>query len=251
MNDAMNMNPRLLELQSPETAQRTPASPADPHRNAPVLHLGASIAEAAGAVVLLHGRGASAEDILGLAPEIGDGRLAYLAPQATGSAWYPQSFLAPRAANEPWLSSALAMVQAIVVSLESQGVPRSRIVLAGFSQGACLSTEFVATHPARYAGVIAFTGGLIGPPGSHLTGSGPDGEQPAGSADGGTLAGTPVFFGSGDPDPHVPWSRVEESAAVLRGMGAEIEMRRYPGRPHTVSRDELVQARALVARAFA
>lgn len=209
-----------------------------PHTGARIEHLGAPLAQAAGAVILLHGRGASAEDILGLAHAMYDPRLAYLAPQAANSTWYPNSFMAPRAANEPWLTSALETVASLVDRLVAAGLSTDRIALVGFSQGACLSTEFIASHPARYAGLVALTGGLIGPPGANLN-------YP------GNLAGTPVFFGSGDPDPHVPWSRVEESAAVLTAMGAEVITRRYPGRPHTVSAEELDLAASLLAKAFA
>ncbi len=208
-----------------------------PHSGARVEQLGAPPEQAAGAVILLHGRGASAEDILGLAQAMFDPRLAYLAPQAAGSAWYPNSFMAPRASNEPWLSSALELVRSLVARIAAAGLATDRIALVGFSQGACLSTEFVASHPARFAGLIALTGGLIGPPSADLS-------RP------GSLAGTPVFFGSGDPDPHVPWSRVEESAAVLTLMGAEVTTRRYPGRPHTVSAEEIDIASKLLSRAF-
>lgn len=206
----------------------------NPHRGGRVLHAGAPQVEAAGAVILLHGRGASAEDILSLADAIGHPDLAYLAPEAAGRTWYPNSFLAPRSSNEPWLSSALARLAEVMART---GLPSSRIVLAGFSQGACLSTEFVASHPARYGGLIAFTGGLIGPEGMELAYTG-------------DLAGTPVFFGSGDPDPHVPWSRVQESATVLERMGAKVSLQRYPGRPHTVSADEIARASRLIAGAF-
>jgi phospholipase/carboxylesterase len=210
---------------------------ADPHRNTPVLHAGVPLAEAAGAIVLLHGRGASAEDILGLAGPIGLPNLAYLAPQAAGSTWYPESFLAPREENEPWLSSALAKIESIVQIAFAAGLMRDKIVIAGFSQGACLTSEFAATHPARYAGLIAFTGGLVGPPGSDLNHTG-------------DLAGTPALLLSGDPDPHVPWSRVEETAVVLSKMGASVTSHRYPGRPHTVSGKEVELARGLVQTAF-
>src|SRR6202012_3341271 len=162
------------------------------HANQPVLHAGAQLAEAEGAVVLLHGRGGSAEDILSLAQPLYQEGLTYLAPQAAGHSWYPNSFLAPREANEPWLSSALAKVDSIVAEIEAAGIPRDRIAVAGFSQGACLATEFVASNPARYAGLVAFTGGLIGPLDGNLHHEG-------------SLAGTPALFLSGDPDPHVPW----------------------------------------------
>jgi phospholipase/carboxylesterase len=210
----------------------------DPHGNGEVLHFGASLKEVALAVVLLHGRGGSAEDILGLAHAIGGPGVAYLALQAKGHTWYPQSFLAPQRANEPFLSSALGKVNAIVRSIEEAGVPRDRIVIGGFSQGACLATEFVKSFPARYGGLIALTGGLIGPPGSIES----DKQAHATTE----LGGMPALFASGDPDPHVPWSRVEESAAWFRDMGAEVTIRRFPGRPHTVIQDEIELARALI-----
>lgn len=207
----------------------------DPHKNGAVHHFGAPLAEAAGAVVLLHGRGGSAEDVLSLAQAFYRPDVAYLAPQAAGNTWYPHSFMAPREANEPWVTSALAKVAAVV---SSTGLPADRVLLCGFSQGACLATEFVASHPARYAGLIAFTGGLIGPEGADLRHEG-------------SLAGTPAFLGSGDPDPHVPWTRVQDSANELRRMGATVTARRYPGRMHTISGEELDFARRLVEEAFA
>jgi predicted esterase len=212
----------------------------DPHAAGEVYRAGAPLEDAAGVVILLHGRGGSAEDILSLHRALGGDKLklAFLAPQAAGSTWYPNSFLAERESNEPWLSSALAKVQSVVELAVGAGVARERIVVGGFSQGACLSTEFVATHPARYAGMIAWTGGLIGPLGSDLSHAG-------------DLAGTPVFQSSGDPDPHVPWSRVEESARVLMAMGARVTSRRYPGKPHSVSAEEVELARQLIEGAFA
>jgi phospholipase/carboxylesterase len=213
----------------------------DPHAGSAVLHAGVPLRDASLAVILLHGRGASAEDILGLASEFQLPSIAYLAPQAAGHTWYPLSFMAPRQANEPFLSSALNKVAAVVQSAMQAGLDPSRIVIAGFSQGACLATEFVASHPARYAGLIAFTGGLIGPPGSIRTDVPPSQTS--------ALRGMPALFLSGDPDPHVPWSRVEESAAVLRAMGATVTAKRYPGRPHTITQEELGLARSLIAAA--
>ena len=208
----------------------------DPHQNQPVLHLGEPLAGAHGAVILLHGRGASAEDILGLSHELRYPGLAYLAPQAANHTWYPTSFLAPQAQNEPFLTSALAKVKSIVDEAIAAGIPTERIILCGFSQGACLSTEFVARNPTRYGGLIALTGGLIG-----------TNEEVAAPARPATLAGTPALLLSGDPDPHVPWSRVEQSAAILTAMGAQVITNRYPNRPHTVTQDELEQANHLVA----
>ena len=205
----------------------------DPHRDQPVRTLGAKLNQASAAVILLHGRGASAEDILGLATEMFDEHYAYLAPQAAGHSWYPYSFLAPINQNEPWLSSALAKVGATVELALEAGIARERIFVCGFSQGACLSSEFVARNPARYGGVIAFTGGLIGPPDADL-------HHP------GSLAGTPALFSSGDPDPHVPWSRVLASAEQFTAMGAEVHTQRYEGRPHTVLPQEIQSARKIL-----
>jgi phospholipase/carboxylesterase len=209
----------------------------DPHRDQPVRTLGAPLAQAAAAIVLLHGRGASAEDILGLAGDMYDERVAYLAPQAAGHQWYPYSFLAPIAENEPWLSSALAKVAAVVKLAVDGGLPLERIFVCGFSQGACLSTEFIARNPARYGGLVAFTGGLIGPPDADLHHAG-------------NLAGMPALFSSGDPDPHVPWSRVLASAKEFTAMGAAVETQRYPGRPHTVLPQEIEAARELIFKSL-
>ena len=209
----------------------------DPHRDEPVRAAGAPLTQAAAAVILLHGRGASAEDILGLAGEMYDERIAYLAPQAADHRWYPYSFMAPIAENEPWLSSALAKVASLVKLAVDGGVSLERIFLCGFSQGACLSTEFVARHPARYGGLVAFTGGLIGPADADLHHAG-------------YLAGMPALFSSGDPDPHVPWSRVLASAKQFSAMGADVKTQHYPGRPHTVLPQEIKSARALIFKSL-
>lgn len=205
----------------------------DPHRDQPVLRSGASVQEAIGAVVLLHGRGASASDILGLAEDMYYPELTYLAPEAAGHTWYPNSFLAPLEENEPWLSSALKKVETIVDSIVASGIAHNKIALVGFSQGACLSTEFVARHAHQYGGLVAFTGGLIGPPGTRF-------QYP------GSFNGMKAFFGAGDPDPHVPWQRVADSASVLSKMGAEVTLHRYPGMSHTISEDEIESARPII-----
>jgi phospholipase/carboxylesterase len=210
----------------------------DPHRDQPVGHLGPKLEDAVGAVIMLHGRGASSDDILNLAQAIYHPRLTYLAPSAANNAWYPKTFLAPREQNEPWLTSALNKIAAIVQLAADSGIPPGRIVVCGFSQGACLSAEFVATHPTRYAGVMAFTGGLIGPPGTDFT-------YP------GDLLGTPVFLGSGDHDPYIPWYRVQQTADVLSRMNAQVTLKCYPGRPHTVSGEEIVYAKKFLAETFA
>lgn len=205
----------------------------DPHRDQPVRTQGAKLDKAAAVMILLHGRGASAKDILGLATEMYDKRVAYLAPQAADHQWYPRSFMAPIAENEPWLSSALAKVSSLVKLALEAGLSLEKIFFCGFSQGACLSSEFVARNPARYGGLIAFTGGLIGPADADLHHAG-------------NLAGMPALFSSGDPDPHVPWSRVLASAEQFTAMGAEVKTQRYQGRPHTVFPQEIKAGRELL-----
>lgn len=206
----------------------------DPHSDQPVRLRGRSLDSARAAVILVHGRGASATDILSLTDELDFPEIAYLAPEAAGHTWYPFPFLAPIEQNQPWLSSALNLLGETVKRATNAGIPRRKVAVAGFSQGACLATEFVARNAARYGGLIAFTGGLIGPPGSKFGYSG-------------ELSGTPVFFGAGDPDPHVPWERVEESASVLSALGGDVLLRRYPGLPHTINQDELDQARHILS----
>jgi phospholipase/carboxylesterase len=199
-----------------------------------LLRSGHELAGAAGAMILMHGRGGSAEDIISLAAAFDFPGIAYLAPEAAGHAWYPYSFLSPLQQNEPALTAALERVAQVVDDVTRAGIPREKLIIAGFSQGACLASEYVARNPAHFGGLIAFTGGLIGPPGTTF--------QYAGS-----LEGTRAFFGSGDPDAHVPWQRVQETANILGGMGAEVTLKRYPGMPHTVSREEIEQAKKLIA----
>jgi predicted esterase len=184
-------------------------------------------------MILIHGRGASAESILQLARELDGPGFAFLAPQASGYTWYPYSFLAPIEQNEPFLSSALGLVGTAVEQALDAGVPSERLMLLGFSQGACLTLEFTARNPRRYGGVVGLTGGLIGPD-----------ETPRDYP--GSLGGTPVFLGTSDPDPHVPVARVEETARVLERMGARVTTRVYPGRGHTVNEDELEHVRLMM-----
>jgi predicted esterase len=174
-----------------------------------------------------------AEDILGLGRELGDASTAFVAPEAAQHTWYPNSFLAPLAQNEPWLGSAIAKVGACVARCIAAGIPNDQIAIVGFSQGACLATEFVARNPSRYFAVIAFTGGLIGPPGMDLRHTG-------------SLSGTPVLLSSGDPDPHVPWSRVQETDVALTEMGAIVHKLRYGNRSHTILPAEIDAARKLL-----
>jgi predicted esterase len=215
------------------STQRNRSNPTDPHANQPVLTAGPSPEQAAATLVLVHGRGASADSMLSLYDALGQEAGAGVAPQAAGSTWYPQSFLAPIKANQPYLDSALRKLDAVVNDLLSRGVPSERIAILGFSQGACLTSEYAARHPRRYGAIMALTGGLIGPPGT------PRNYQ-------GSLDGTPVFLGTSDPDPHVPFERVRETQSVLAGLGAKVELRRYPGIPHTINQEELDACRALV-----
>ena len=205
----------------------------DPHANQPVETEGPSIEQVRSAIVMIHGRGASADSILSLYPLLDAPDVTALAPQAAGHTWYPHSFLAPLEENQPYLDSALRKIDAVVEDLVAHGVSSERIALLGFSQGACLTSEYVARHPRRYGGVMALTGGLIGPPGTARDYAG-------------SLAGTPVFLGTSDPDPHVPFERVKETEVVLARMGARVEVRRYPGMPHTINQEEIEACRALL-----
>jgi phospholipase/carboxylesterase len=204
------------------------------HAGQPLLQAGEPFASAAAAVVMLHGRGATAESILDLAGPLATPGVAYLAPQAAGGAWYPYRFMEPTARNEPWLNDALAIVGSVLAQLETTGVPAERTVLLGFSQGACLALEYAARNGRRYGGVIGLSGGLIGPAGTRW-------DYPA------TMAGTPVFLGCSDTDFHIPRERVDESATVLTALGAEVTERIYPGMGHTVNQDEIDWVRELLA----
>lgn len=213
----------------------------DVHADGSVARTGEPLQQAARAMVLVHGRGATPESILGLSDELPrDLGFAFVAPGASEStthprSWYPASFLAPIDLNEPGLSSALARIGQTVVELGDHGIAPENVILLGFSQGACLVSEFAARHARRWGGVVALTGGLIG-------------DQHAQRDDAGTLDGTPVLLGCSDRDPHVPLWRVEETAEVLRRMGARVETRIYPGMPHTIIRDELDWVEALMRR---
>ena len=184
-------------------------------------------------MVLLHGRGASAEDILALGRELWVPGLTLLAPQAAGGTWYPERFTAPLERNEPWLSSALSAVGRVVEEA-GRWLPAERTLLLGFSQGGCLALEYTARRPRRYGGVAGLSAALIGPPGTP--------RHEAGSLD-----GTPVFLGCSDVDPHIPVEMVVESAEVLRRMGAEVTVRLYPGMGHLVSEDEVTAVREMAS----
>jgi phospholipase/carboxylesterase len=205
-----------------------------PHQGQPIMTAGEPLKRARAAMVMVHGRGASAQSILDLAVELHQPGLAYLAPQAAGDTWYPYSFLAPLARNEPGLSSGLAAIANVLAQVAQAGIPLERTMLLGFSQGACLALEFVARNARRYGGVAGLSGGLIGPDGTPR-------DYP------GSLAGTPVFLGCSDVDFHIPKERVELSAQVLQRLGANVTMRFYPGMGHTVNQDEIDFVQGMVA----
>lgn len=207
------------------------------HTHEHTIQIGASIEKAEKIVLLLHGRGATADNILGLSMEFRpDARICYIAPQATHNAWYPQSFMEPTEKNEPWLSSALQLLEELVQQLLDKGKTRKQIVIAGFSQGACLATEFASRNAARYGGVIAFSGGLIG-----------DVIEP--SRYSGDFARTPVFLGCSDVDMHIPEARVHETARLMEKMGARVKTQIYPNMPHTINQDEILKAQAILDKA--
>jgi predicted esterase len=198
-----------------------------PHAGQPVMRARAENAAARAAMIMVHGRNAGPENILDLAPALARPEFLYVAPAAAGRTWYPFSFMAPREQNEPGISSGLFVIESLVQELMTQGFPPERIMLLGFSQGACLTSEFSIRHPRRYGGVMVLSGGLIGPPGTtwdDVTTS---------------LDGTPVFLGCSDIDAHIPAARVLESEAVFERLGANVTRKLYPGMGHTVSADEL------------
>lgn len=206
-----------------------------PHGSMPAHAGGMPLEEAAAAMILIHGRGASARSMLTLESELESRGLALIAPQAAGFSWYPQSFLAPIEANEPHLSSALRRIHELVEGLATRGIPPHHVLLLGFSQGACLGSEYVARHPRRYGGVAALSGGLIGPPGIRW-------------AQSGSLDETPIFVGCSDQDAHIPLERVQETSQHLRALGAQVDERIYPGMGHTINRDELDAVQGLIDR---
>lgn len=205
----------------------------DPHAGQPVLLAGEPLGRAHAAMVMLHGRGATAHDMLALASELPVPGFAFVAPQAARNTWYPNSFLARLASNEPELTSALTAVGAALARLADAHIPIERTVLLGFSQGACLALEYAARHAMRLGGIVGLSGGLIGPDGTPRD-------------YGGTFAGTPTFLGCSDDDPHIPARRVEESAELFRALGAEVTLRLYHDLGHTVNDDELITIRAIM-----
>jgi phospholipase/carboxylesterase len=198
-----------------------------------ILSAGKKLKDAKRALILLHGRGATAEDIMQLTSYLNLENFAILAPQATNYTWYPYSFLTPVTQNEPWLSSALQLVQEIVEEINAEGIANTEIYFAGFSQGACLTLEFVARNAQRWGGAVAFTGGLIG-------------EEVNIERYRGNFEGTPIFIGTSNPDPHVPVTRVQETASLLKSLNASVTEKIYPNMGHTISEDEIDKANQLV-----
>ncbi|WP_234570611.1 alpha/beta hydrolase [Rhodohalobacter sp. 614A] len=206
-----------------------------PHQNSNTVTAGVSPGDADLAMILIHGRGTSAESIITLANEFDTGNIHYRAPQANHHTWYPYSFLQPTERNEPGLSSGLQVIFDMISDLETEGIPKEKIILLGFSQGACLATEFVARHPSKYGGLVALSGGLIG-----------ETVQPENYE--GNLAGMPYFVGCSDVDPHIPVERVNESVEVLKSLGAEVTKKIYPGMGHTVNRDEIDHIQKIISK---
>lgn len=203
-----------------------------------IIYGGTELSKAKKALILIHGRGGSAEDILSLAPLLNIDEYAWIAPRATNNTWYPYSFLAPQSQNEPWLSSALEVLGETVADLVTAGIQKENIYFLGFSQGACLTLEFVTRNAARWGGVTAFTGGLIG-----------DKLQPGNYK--GDFGGTPVFIGTSDPDPHVPVERVYATANILKDLHAAVTEKVYYNMGHTITQDEIENAKRLVFQSTA
>lgn len=213
-----------------------PARRNDPHAEATLHTAGEATADAQAALIMLHGRGGSAQDMLALWEHIDTPGVAVLAPEAVGNSWYPQPFMVPREQNEPSVSSALSLVGRQIAAAADAGLPTERLFLLGFSQGACLAAQYAGENPARYAGLFVLSGGLIGPPATEFTFSG-------------DLAGTPAYVGCSDVDPHIPVERVQETRDVLEELGAVVTMQLFEGAPHAVMPEEIDLIRAGLAAA--
>lgn len=198
-----------------------------------IITTGKEIASADKALILLHGRGATAEDILGLSNHLNVSDYALIAPQATNYTWYPYSFLSPVLQNEPWLSSALNLIDEIVAEVNKAGIPSDKIYFAGFSQGACLTLEYITRNAQRWGGAVAFTGGLIG-------------ETLDKQKYKGDFKNTPIFIGTSDPDPHVPVERVNASSEVMKNLSGDVTVKVYQGLGHTIAKEEIDLANELV-----
>ena len=210
------------------------ASEVPPHGGRPIVTRGRPLGEARAAVIMVHGRNAAPANILDLVAALDHPEVAYVAPAAADGTWYPLSFMAPIEQNEPGITSGIAMLHGLIDDVVAQGVPAARIVLLGFSQGACLAATAVQRRPARYGGVIVYSGGLIGPPGTVWP-------------EHGMFDGTSVFLGCSDHDAHIPDERVRASAAVFERMGADVTLRIYEGMGHAVNDDEIAFTRDLLS----
>jgi predicted esterase len=210
----------------------------NPHLKQPVARRGCPVAEAKLAAIMVHGRGRDPEDVLGIADRLQLGDVAYLAPAAFENSWYPNRFMEPLEKNQPWLGYALERLDTLLSELAANGFGARQVVLLGFSQGACLVTEYAVRNAKRWGGVVAFTGGLIGPPGSAWK-------------FGGDFAGTPVFLGTSDLDEWVPEPRVRETAKIMTALGADVSLKVYPAMEHVVCKDEIRRARRLFEAALA
>ena len=198
-----------------------------------IISAGKELSKDSKVLIMLHGRGGNAEDILSISSYLNVKDFTLLAPQATNNSWYPYSFLAPPSQNEPWLSSALDLLKELVAELNSKGIASGNIYFLGFSQGACLTLEFVTRHANKYGGVVAFTGGLIGDkiyPESYK----------------GSFQNTPVFLGTSNPDPHVPVERVYATGNILRDMNATVTEKVYNNMGHTINEDEIEVANKII-----
>ena len=210
--------------------------PSDPHGAARIVTSGPSLEELGPngiVMILIHGRGATADDILGIAELFPESRIAAIAPEANGYQWYPQRFIAAREENQPYLDSAINLVDNLVRRVAESGIPTERLILAGFSQGACLSADYAASHPRRYGGVFVLSGGVIGP----------DGGLPRYT---GSLEGTPVLIGCADQDFHIPVERVRETAEIMESLSGEVELQVFPGTAHSIFEDEVSSMRKIV-----
>ena len=205
----------------------------NPHHGQPIRIMGEPLEHARAAMLMVHGRGARAEDILSIADQLTQPGFAYFAPQAAENTWYPNRFLVPFAENEPWLSSALAFLKEVLSQITDAGIPPERIMILGFSQGACLTLEFAARNARRYGGVVGLTGALIGPDDTLHNYEG-------------SLAGTPVFLGCSDVDFHIPKERVNQTAEVLKNLGGDVTERLYPNLDHSVNQDEIEFVRGMM-----
>ncbi len=204
-----------------------------PHQESKTVYAGADVKASKGAMVMIHGRGATAESIITLADELDAEDLHLVAPQANQFQWYPLSFLAPTERNEPGLSSGLQAIHDIITELGEKGIPKEKIILLGFSQGACLASEFVARHPAKYGGLAALSGGVIG-------------DEVSAENYSGSLNDTPAFLGCSDIDAHIPKERVDETEEILSSLGAKVTKKIYRGMGHTVNEDEIAEVKKII-----